>query len=213
MNEGAEKEDLNRTLRLLELIHDNGMLTQRELSRKLGIALGLVNLSLKRLVHRELIKAKRLSARRVCYLLTPRGMSEKGRLSARFLADSFSIYRNARKAFLHHLIELRRQGQSRVALYGNGPLAEAAFVTVQEVGLQLVAVVGEGEPFLGRKTIPLSVLVPGTVDRVLFVGGREELDRCRLDIGRNGFREEVLDDLSGLLLEGPPLLVAEEQEI
>ena len=76
------------------------MLTQRELARKLNIALGLVNLSLKRLMHQEMIKVKRLSARRFCYLLTPQGMSEKGRLSARYLADSFSMYRSARRACL-----------------------------------------------------------------------------------------------------------------
>ena len=70
MNKPPSQDDEGRTLQLLELIHRDGMLTQRELARKLNIALGLVNLSLKRLMHRELIKVRRLSARRVCYLLT-----------------------------------------------------------------------------------------------------------------------------------------------
>ena len=106
MNKPPTPDEEGRTLQLLELIHRDGMLTQRELARKLNIALGLVNLSLKRLMLRELIKVRRLSARRVCYLLTPGGMSEKGRLSARYLADSFAMYRNARKAFLHRLAAL-----------------------------------------------------------------------------------------------------------
>ncbi|MBI5135880.1 MAG: winged helix-turn-helix transcriptional regulator [Nitrospirae bacterium] len=200
MNEPVNDQDAGRTFRLLELIHQNGMLTQRELSRRLDIALGLVNLSLKRLMRQELVKVRRLSARRVVYLLTPVGMAEKGRLSARYLTDSFAMYRNARGVFLHHLAALRGQGVKRVLLVGEGPLAEAAFLTLHELGLQLVAVVGDGQLFLGHPVRPLDEIDPAAVDRVLFaVEGDDARWRAALDA--RGHVPERIDDLARLLLD------------
>jgi len=202
VNKAPSQDDEGRTLQLLELIHRDGMLTQRELARKLNIALGLVNLSLKRLMHRELIKVRRLSARRVCYLLTPGGMSEKGRLSARYLADSFAMYRNARKAFLHRLAALRDAGRKRVVLYGTTEIAEAAFITLQELGLELVAVAGGEGEFLGRKVVRLAGLDSRGVDAVLFAGLGDARGRCREEMAAAGMAPEVLEDLSVLLLDG-----------
>jgi len=194
--------DDDRTLQLLELIHRDGMLTQRELARKLNIALGLVNLSLKRLMHEELIKVKRLSARRFCYLLTPGGMAAKGRLSARYLTDSFAMYRNARKAFLRRLAAMRDAGRKRVVLYGTTEIAEAAFITLQELGLNLVAVAGGEGEFLGRRVAKLSELDPAAVDGILFVGVGEARERCRREMAEAGLPPEAFEDLSVLLLEG-----------
>jgi hypothetical protein len=206
VNKPPPPHDDDRTLQLLELIHRDGMLTQRELARKLNIALGLVNLSLKRLMHEELIKVRRLSARRFCYLLTPGGMAEKGRLSARYLTDSFAMYRNARRVFLDRLRALRDAGRKRVVLYGTTEIAEAAFITLQELGLTLVAVAGgEGDSageFLGRRVVKLSELDPQAVDAVLFVGLGEARERCRREMAQAGLPDGAFADLSVLLLEG-----------
>ncbi|MFQ5508225.1 MAG: winged helix-turn-helix transcriptional regulator [Leptospirillia bacterium] len=201
MNKAAQSEESGRTLRLLELVHQNGMLTQRELSRKLGIALGLVNISLKRLIQQEQIKVRRLSARRVCYLLTPFGMAEKGRLSAHFLTDSFSMYRNARKVFLGRMRELSESGAKRVVLYGSGPIAEVAFITLQELGLSLVAVVADGESFLGRQTVSVGDIAPSQVDRVLYVGDDVGFEACRKKLLGAGFVDEAVENIGSLLLD------------
>jgi len=208
VNKPPTPDEEGRTLQLLELIHRDGMLTQRELARKLNIALGLVNLSLKRLMQRELINVRRLSARRFCYLLTPGGMREKGRLSARYLTDSFAMYRNARRAFLHRLAALRDAGRKRVVLYGTTEIAEAAFITLQELGFALVAVTGGGgsddgtgaDSFLGRRVTPLAEVDPGGVDAVLFAGLDQARERCREEMAAAGFDPGVLEDLSVLLL-------------
>jgi len=203
-------DDDGRTLHMLELLHRDGRLTQRELARKLNIALGLVNLSLKRLMHQEMIKVKRLSARRFSYLLTPHGMAEKGRLSARYLADSFSMYRSARRACLRTLVALRDRGLKRVVLYGTGELAEAAFITIQELGLTLVAVAdGTGSgTFLGREVVPLKGIDPGTVDRVLFAGLEAGRAAFAEEAAAAGFAPEALEDLAAALLEADAALAS-----
>lgn len=47
-------------LDILEKIENNGHLTQRELSKEVGIALGLVNHLLKKLVNKGWIKVKNI---------------------------------------------------------------------------------------------------------------------------------------------------------
>ena len=60
-NDDMEVAD-RRVLRVLEAIEGDGRITQRGLSTKLGIALGLTNIYLKRLVHKGHIKCINVQA-------------------------------------------------------------------------------------------------------------------------------------------------------
>jgi EPS-associated MarR family transcriptional regulator len=75
--------------KLLKLLGPNPHLSQREVARELGISVGKVNYCLKALVERGLIKATNFKNARnktaYLYLLTPRGIEEKARVTARFL--------------------------------------------------------------------------------------------------------------------------------
>ena len=64
---------------LLEL-KENPSLSQRSLSRKLNISLGLTNAIIKNLIHRGLIKAKKDTGRKLLYIITPKGMANVSRL-------------------------------------------------------------------------------------------------------------------------------------
>lgn len=82
--------------KLLKLLGPNPQLSQREVARELGMSLGKVNYCLRALMERGLIKAanfknsKNKSA--YMYLLTPRGIEEKGRVTARFLQTKLREY-------------------------------------------------------------------------------------------------------------------------
>ena len=58
---------------LLEL-KDDPSLSQRSLAHKLNISLGLTNSILQNLIHRGLIKAQKMTGRKILYLITPKGM-------------------------------------------------------------------------------------------------------------------------------------------
>ena len=64
---------------ILELLGavERGDITQRRLSRELGIAVGLVNAYIKRCINKGYIKVKAIPPRRYAYYLTPKGFSEK----------------------------------------------------------------------------------------------------------------------------------------
>ena len=85
------------TLRLLDAVHRDSAMTQRSVSREMGIALGLVNTYLKRCVRKGWIKVTRVPPSRYAYYLTPKGFAEKSRLSAHYLTQSFEFFRMARR--------------------------------------------------------------------------------------------------------------------
>lgn len=82
--------------RLLKLLHDNPHLSQRDLSREMGISLGKVNSCLRALMDKGVIKAANFKNARnksaYLYILTPRGIEEKARITLRFLKRKMSEY-------------------------------------------------------------------------------------------------------------------------
>src|SRR5438309_522477 len=135
-----------RDLGILTAIGEGHPLTQRALAQRLGVALGLTNLYLKRLASKGLIKItefpRKPSARkRLRYVLTPKGLLEKSRLTYEYMSYSLAIYRRTRETLreaLGHL--LHGQGLKRIAFYHTGEAAELAYVTLKELGLEPVAV-------------------------------------------------------------------------
>ena len=57
---------------------------QRDLSRRMNLSLGMINLLIKRLVEKGYIRIKQLNKRKMQYILTPKGFSEKMRKSLKY---------------------------------------------------------------------------------------------------------------------------------
>lgn len=154
MADPLTKPEQEVTLDLLSAVEANDQHSQRSLARDLGIALGLTNAYVKRCMKRGWIKATQAPPNRYAYYLTPKGFSEKSRLTARYLKSSFSFYRQARNE-LDELFELaEKSGIKRVALAGRSELAEIALLCAGQYPVEIAAVIDAGnEPsFLG---IPL----------------------------------------------------------
>jgi DNA-binding MarR family transcriptional regulator len=129
------------TLGVLDAVHENGDVTQRTLSRELGIALGLTNAYLKRCMRKGLIKARTVPANRYFYYLTPKGFAEKSRLTAEYLSHSFHFYGRARDQMDECFRDCAERGWQRVVLFGAGELAEIALLCAMRHAVDLTAVV------------------------------------------------------------------------
>jgi DNA-binding MarR family transcriptional regulator len=128
-----------RDLEVLEAIAQNELITQRNLAAKLGIALGLTNLYVRRLARKGLIKCVNVQSNRLRYLLTPRGIAEKSRLTFEYLEYSLFLYRQVRGHLRNTLLPLAHSGK-RVAIYGAGEAAELAYLSLREAGLEPTAI-------------------------------------------------------------------------
>jgi len=80
----------------LHELSSNGNLTQRELSKRLGLSLGGVNYVLKALIKKGYVKAQRFknSDKKMSYVyvLTPKWMYEKARLTQQFIHNKMEEY-------------------------------------------------------------------------------------------------------------------------
>ena len=90
----SESESLD--CELLYLLEQNPDLSQRELSRHLGISLGRVNYCLKALAEKGWLKLENFrqspAKHRYIYVLTPAGISMRSALAARFLRRKLAQY-------------------------------------------------------------------------------------------------------------------------
>ena len=81
---------------LLKILNENPGLSQRDLAKKLGISLGKVNFCIKALVAKGSVKINnfRNSDNKLAYayLLTPRGVEQKARMTVQFLKYKMQEY-------------------------------------------------------------------------------------------------------------------------
>ena len=166
--------DKQRDLEILTAIGEGAPLTQRVLASRLGVALGLTNLYLKRLARKGYIKIvdfprKPAARARLRYLLTAPGLAEKTRLTYEHVAYSLNLYRRARATLRESLARLPDDGMKRIALYGTGEAAELAYLTLKELGLEPVGVFADDAPaqFLGFPVRPVAELTGAPIDGVV----------------------------------------------
>ena len=161
MNANRTSEVDHKSLQILDELSNNDSLTQRDLSGRLGIALGLVNTYIKNLVKKGYITVKSIPPKRYGYYLTPKGFTEKTRLTYHLLQDYTRIYREAKNNLKKLFNELRKAGSRRILFAGVDEVAEIAYITLQETDMELAGVVdGEqaGQKFFGRDIQPLSAI-------------------------------------------------------
>jgi DNA-binding MarR family transcriptional regulator len=146
-----------RDLQLLEALEQQSYITQRTLATRLGIALGLTNLYLKRLIRKGYVKSVTVSPHRLMYSLTPKGVARKARLTYEFMKYSLDFYRDARQHLRRSLTHAVGQ-QRRVAIYGTGDAAELVFLLIREMALDPVAVFAteSNGHFLGLPVTPIA---------------------------------------------------------
>src|SRR5262245_10356895 len=143
LNAMAIERHVERELEILTAIDEGIPLTQRALAQRLGVALGLTNLYLKRLASKGFIKirefpTKPYAGKRLRYVLTPKGVGEKARLTYEYMGHSLSLFRRTRDNLRASMGHLAQNGMKRIALYGAGEAAELAYLTLKEFGLEPV---------------------------------------------------------------------------
>jgi hypothetical protein len=130
-----------RDLRLLEELEKNPIVSQRDLSHKFGIALGVTNACLKRMARKGLIRIRGLNHRKIGYYLTPRGFGEKTKLTLHLISHIVQHYSELKKIIGQRLLEMQGDGLQRIVFYGVSDEMEVAYITLQGVDLKLVGIV------------------------------------------------------------------------
>jgi DNA-binding MarR family transcriptional regulator len=131
------KQPKNYDLEILNHIEENPDTTQADLATQLGVAVGSVNWYLKRLINKGYIKVTQMQRRRLRYLLTPNGLSEKAHLTAAFMQASLHWYRETRETSKRFLNEIQQAGYDTVCIEGDGDLADIVYLTCLEAYIKV----------------------------------------------------------------------------
>lgn len=158
-----------RDLLLLSEVERNANLTQRSLSIRLGVALGLTNLYLKRLARKGYIKITTIPRNRIRYLLTPQGLAEKTRLTYQYMDYSLSYYRDIRTRLKEMLTTSVGVRGRRFVIFGTSELAELAYLSLREMDVACVGFVDEKprQSFLSYPVVLPEEIGRWEFDRVL----------------------------------------------
>lgn len=157
MNNKRKNNEPYKSLLLLDEISKGEAVSQRDLSKKLNIALGLVNSYIKNLVSKGYITIKAIPAKRYAYYLTPKGFTEKTRLTYQLLQSFTNLYRESRRDFKELFTKLSQDGVKSVVFAGVDEVAEIAYLSLQEFDISFVGIVDnehEGKKFFKYKIIP-----------------------------------------------------------
>jgi DNA-binding MarR family transcriptional regulator len=168
----VESPDSHRyyELKILEHVEEAPELPRRVAAAKLGVSVKLAHKLLTGLVERGLLHVRKENARQWRYFLTPRGISEKARLTREFIEFSFEFYREARRRSARVCRDLSEAGRRRIAFLGLGELAEICYLGVQEWGLELAEVYDAeraGREFFGCEVRPVEQVADSQAEGIV----------------------------------------------
>ncbi|MBA3063077.1 MAG: winged helix-turn-helix transcriptional regulator [Atribacteria sp.] len=151
------KHELNTLLELKQ----NPAQSQRSLSHRLNISLGLTNSILQNLIHRGWIKAQKMTGRKILYLITPEGMANVSRLMYTRFQETLHYYHYTKDLLTAYLMKLYQQGEKTINIYGTGQLAEITYYAGIGTPIKLNTIISDDpspskKKFLGHEVLTLS---------------------------------------------------------
>ena len=164
---------VHRELRLLTEVSETRDLTQRQLSLKVGIALGLTNVLIRNLIQKGYLRVSKASWKRRLYNLTPEGVSHKVRLTKGYISRVLDHYENVRITLREQMEGLNVNKESRVAVYGTNEFAELVFLGLREMGIEDIKIFDlnpgnlKDHMFLGMPVQNPSKINAGDYDKIV----------------------------------------------
>ena len=153
----SKTPDTYKALLLLDEISKGEPVSQRDLSRKLNVALGLVNSYIKNLISKGYVTIREIPSKRYAYYLTPKGFTEKTRLTYHHLQNFTNLYREARRDFKELFSNLYNEGVKSVIFAGADESAEIAYLSLQEFDIRFAGIADverAGKDFFKYKIMP-----------------------------------------------------------
>ena len=139
MNSHSTTEVKQQEYDLLGEIARDSLVTQSNLSDRLGMAVGSVNWYIKRLITRGWVKVSHLDRTRLKYDLTPAGMKIFTQRAMLYARDSLKVYGEYRQKAKSLAAELKLSGVQQVYLDGEDEWMDILRLTCLEAGLGVSA--------------------------------------------------------------------------
>jgi len=146
---------------ILDLVEKNKDITQREISKTIGIAVSMVNDYLDTYVKQGIIKRIKHTTKTVEYLITKKGTERRKVLNIWYLKSSHSIYMQAKDNITTFLNQIIDKGFKKILLYGAGEVAEIILQVMNDdntLPLQVIAVIDDNASKAGQVLVNLPII-------------------------------------------------------
>ena len=180
-----------RNLQLLEEISKDASVSQRKLSQQLSLALGMTNACLKKMAKKGLVKVKGVNHKRIAYYLTPKGFSEKTKLTYHFLEHTLRYYSRLKDKISAKFTFLSNAGYRRIVCYGAGEVMEVAFIILNKsnFGFSVLGIVDDNVNNHGKKMFGFEVRHPQDIKELkpdaVLVTSIDHKDKIMRDLSNN----------------------------
>ena len=137
---------LYKEFMILDLIEKDANITQREISKIIGVAVSMINSYIENFVGKGLIKKKKHSTKTVEYFVTKKGMERRKLLNIWYLKSSHEVYLSAKDNIIGFLNQIINKGFKKILLYGAGEVAEIMLQVMNDdnnIPLEVLAVVDD----------------------------------------------------------------------
>ena len=121
--------------KIISEISRNSSASQRDLSRVSDLSLGMVNIILHRLIEKGYMKIKQLDGRKVNYILTPKGFSEKIERSKQYLKKTIFNVSLIKNSLKNAVLEQYQNGHKQFVILESRELLHMMEQAVKESGL------------------------------------------------------------------------------
>ena len=139
---------------ILDMIEKNPNITQREMSKKIGIAVSMINSHIDTYEKEKLIKRKKHTTKTIEYFVTKKGSERKKVLNIGYLSSSQKLYNSAKENIESFLMQIEKKGFRDILLYGAGEVCEillSAIKSSKAININAIAVVDDNIEKIGLK--------------------------------------------------------------
>lgn len=118
---------------ILTQLDANPKASQRDISRQTGFSLGSVNLLLKKMISRGVVKMEEIPANRVAYMLTPAGILEKAQKTVKYVKVHYTIIEKMKEDIKFCLKTLLNQHDSLYFIHSEDEFSRLTELALREM--------------------------------------------------------------------------------
>ena len=131
---------------ILDMIEKDANITQREISKIIGVAVSMTNAYIENFVEKGLIKKKKHSTKTVEYFITKKGIERKKLLNISYLNASLKVYKSAKSNIVKFLDQVIDKGFKNILLYGAGEVAEIllqSIISDKDIPIKILGIIDD----------------------------------------------------------------------
>lgn len=122
-----------REFELINIIGADLGPSQRDLSRQMDMSLGMINMLIRRLASKGYIRISQLNKRKVKYILTPKGFTEKMRKSIKYTLKTIHSISFIKERIREILTRLYAEGKKNFIVLGKSDFALMIEIILKEM--------------------------------------------------------------------------------